>query len=74
MSKTKKSREKKNKDKMFLKIYIIFLSVEKQFLMLLIAKHFKYKSKAKVFLDHFNLKILNNNLKILNKKCFKDYQ
>ena len=44
-----KSPEKNNKTKMFLKTYIIFLNVEKEFLMLLIAKYFQQKLKTNAF-------------------------
>ena len=36
-----KGPEKKQQKKMFLKTYIIFLKIEKEFLMLLIAKYFQ---------------------------------
>ena len=44
-----KSPGKNNKQKIFLKTYIIFMNVEKEFLMLLIDKYFQWKLKAQVF-------------------------
>ena len=46
---SEKFREKDNKKKILLKNYIIFVKMEKDFLMLLIAKYFIYKLKAQAF-------------------------
>ena len=53
--------KKQSKKKIFLKIYIHFLRVEKQFLILLIAEYFQQKLRVEVFSDisgYSNVKIL----------------
>ena len=53
--------EKKQGKKMFLKIYMHFLRVEKEFLMLLKVKYFQLKLKVRVFQTRF-LTILISNI------------
>ena len=53
-----KSLEKKQQKNTFLKTYIIFLKVEKEFFNAFDSKIFLIKSKGTDFLGHSNLKIL----------------
>ena len=54
----RKSLEKKQQKNTFLKTYIIFLKVEKEFFNAFDSKIFLIKSKGTDFLGHSNLKIL----------------
>ena len=54
----RKSLEKKQQKNTFLKTYIIFLKVEKEFFNAFDSKIFLIKSKGTDFLSHSNLKIL----------------